>query len=106
MNPSSASAAGREAALLAKKQFKRLAHATARPRIARADAIAQVIWKRWGIGIYRWRLKHVRWFLEIGLEEFSPASQYQYWLCLRSLLRITGRDRWYASLQGSWCKPK
>ena len=54
MNPSSAMSAGRQASLLAKKQFVGIGSHTARRRIARADAIAQTIWKRWGVGIYGW----------------------------------------------------
>ena len=105
MNPASARGAGREAALLARKQFKHIAHATLRRRVARADTIAVIIWKRWGCGIYRWRLKNVRWFLTHALADHKPSSKYQYWLVLRSLLLVLGRERWLSSLSGDWCYP-
>lgn len=105
MNPASAKGAGREAALLARKQFKHIASATLRRRIARADVIAATIWKRWGCGIYRWKLKNVRWFLTYALTGQRPATQYQYWLVLRSLLVIVGKERWLNSLKGDWCNP-
>jgi len=105
MNPASARGAGREAALLARKQFKHIAKATLRRRVARADMIAATIWKRWGCGIYRWKLKNVRWFLTCAMADQKPATQYQYWLVVRSLLGITGKKRWLNSLRGDWCHP-
>ena len=68
--------------------------------------IAAVIWKRWGRGIYRWRLKDVRWFLTCALAGHKRSSKYQYWLVLRSLLEIVGKDRWLSSLKGDWCRPE
>jgi len=106
VNPSSAKGAGREAALLARKQFKHIANATLRRRVARAHMIAAVIWKRWGCGIYRWRLKHVRWFLTCALADQEQSTKYQYWLVLRSLLFIISKERWLPSLKGDWCQPK
>lgn len=105
MNPASARAAGREVELLARKQFKGTAKATFRRRIPRAGAIAQLIWIRWNVGIYRWQLKHVRWLLMHGLATQSLETRYQYWLCVRSLLQIVGKERWLPSLRGSWCWP-
>ena len=105
VNPASAKGAGRESALLARKQFKHIANATLRRRVARAHMIAAVIWKRWGRGIYRWRLKDVRWFLTCALAGHKRSSKYQYWLVLRSLLVIVGKDRWLRSLKGDWCSP-
>ena len=69
MNPSTAVSAGRQASFLGKKQFSGIANATARRRIARADSIGQTIWKRWSVGIYDWKLKHVRWYLRRGTLE-------------------------------------
>lgn len=106
MNPPSAAAAGREAALLARKQFKRIAKATLRRRVATADSIAETIWKRWGCGVYRWRLKHVRWFLSSAIADQKPTTRYQYWLVLRSLLIVLGKERWLGSLKGGWCHPQ
>ena len=105
MNPSSMKAAGREARLLARKQFTRLANDTARRRISYVGLVAQKIWARWSVGVYRWKVKHVRWFLEHCVRENSPASRYQYWLSIRAMLKILGKEHWLALLQGDWVRP-
>lgn len=105
MNPASAQGAGREAALLARKQFKHIAKSTLRRRVARAEMIAATIWKRFGCGIYRWKLKNVRWFLTHATRELSSNTRYQYWISLRELLAIIGKERWLNSLRGPWCWP-
>ena len=75
MNPSSAKQAGEIAALLASKQFKGIASSTRRRRIARVRLIAEIIWKKWSVGLYQWKLKHVRWFLAHGLGDVSPSTR-------------------------------
>ena len=105
MNPPSAQQAGREAALLASKQFKGIASETKRRRVARARRIAETIWKRWSVGMRRWRLKHMHWYLTHAMRDTSPNTRYQYWVVLRAMLVILRKERWISSLRGTWCWP-
>lgn len=105
MNPASAEGAGREAALLSRKQFKHIASATLRRRVARAHMIGSSIWKRWSVGVYSWKLKHCRWFMTYATRDLSSNTRYQYWIALRGLLTIIGKERWLNSLRGPWCWP-
>jgi len=105
MNPKSAKWAGAEAETLARKQFSGLSAETKRRRVAKANAIAQAIWNRWRVGIYRYRLKHVRWYVTCALSAYTQNTRYQYWLSLRSLLVIVGKESWLNSLQGPWTRP-
>ena len=74
-------------------------------RAAEAQRIAAAIFRRWHVGPYAWRLKHVQWFLRHGCAELSGHSRYQLWLVLRCMLGEERRRHWMHGLQGPWLRP-
>lgn len=75
--------------------------------IARARQISAAIGSQWGAGNahpYRWRLKHVRWYLQEGCRDLSPATQYDHWRTVRVVVAALGKWRdWEPRLRGPWC---
>lgn len=75
--------------------------------IRRVQHIATQIWKRFpGIGPYQWQVKHLRWGLEHGQPNLSPASRYDYWRSVQKAIVALGRtDDWAPLLRGPWLRP-
>ena len=61
--PANHRAAARQARSLLANRLPGSRRGTVRQHLARAGLIAQVIWRRWQVGPYQWRLKHLRWYL-------------------------------------------
>lgn len=84
------------------------AHATVRAHIRRGDRVAAVIMERWQIhSVKQWRVKHVRWFLDVWCtrQGISEAARYDYWLTVRALAAALGRWKdWEGYLNGPWCR--
>ena len=57
--------------------------------IRRAEIMADHIWRRFHVGIWRWQLKHVIWFFEVVLKGRSHSNRYQYWLTAERILTAT-----------------
>lgn len=70
----------------------------------RLQQIREMILRRFGIHKHQqWKLKHLRWVLEHGLAQRSPATRYDYWLSVR--LYAASRQRlkdWEHQLHGPW----
>lgn len=105
MNPSNQKCAGRQAANMIWNRVTGVSYETKRRRAERAALLAQMIWQRWQVGIYRWQLKHVRWVMIHGIEDYSRHTKYQYWLCLRDLLAFLRQSNWLVALVGPWQRP-
>ncbi len=75
--------------------------------IRRGERLVALIAERWGIERpEQWRAKHVRWALERGLAELSPASRYHYYRSARVMAAALGRwPAWQVSLRGPWTRP-
>ena len=58
---------------------------------ARAAKIAEIIQKRWACRPTKWRLKHVRWFLNHGVPATSAWGRYRYEVTLRRLLQALNK---------------
>ncbi len=106
MNPAAEKAAGHQASEIIRIRLRHVSSETRRRRVEKARIIAATIWRRWKVGVYRWQLKHVRWFLVHELSGRSANTSYQYFLVIRALIELTDRDRWLASLRGSWSTPQ
>jgi hypothetical protein len=73
---------------------------------ARAGVIAATIWKRFHVGPRQMRLKHLRWYLEIGARNLSPTHRYRLWTTVRVLVISLGHgDDWLGRVQGPWIRP-
>lgn len=105
MNPSSAKAAGRQAAELLRCHFRGASAATRKRRYRSAALIANHIWSRWQVGVFRWRLMHIRWYLEHHMRARSRHTRYQHYLCIKDVLAILGEDHWIHRLHGPWIRP-
>lgn len=105
MNPSSGEAAGKQASALLKYHLRGAAHATKRRRFRTAELIAERIWNRWHVGPWRWRQKHIRWYLEVRVSWATDNTRYQHFLVLRDIVRILGREGWLDHVIGPWVRP-
>ncbi len=78
-----------------------------RAHIRRGQRIARCIHERWGISEpYKWKVKHLQWFLKVVTAELSPASRYDYWRTAGVLAAAMGRwPDWEPHLRGSWTRP-
>lgn len=103
--PRNADQAGRMAVQLLKRSLP--GHSVVvRRECQRAAGIAAVIWRRWHVGPWQWKSKHVRWFLEHRCDEYRAWTRYRYWLTIERLLSTTGKlEDWRAGLHGPWLKP-
>ncbi|MCP4300150.1 MAG: hypothetical protein GY783_06180 [Gammaproteobacteria bacterium] len=76
-----------------------------RQHLARGGHIAQTIWRRWQVGPYQWRLKHIRWYLQEHTGEYTNSTRYRHWLTVRLLILALDRDGWIERLDGPWLRP-
>ncbi len=78
-----------------------------REHLGRARLIAEGIWRRWHVGPWQWRLKHVRWFLEHRTEHLGPWARYKYWLTILKVLEARRKTHlWRRGLAGPWTSAK
>ena len=77
-----------------------------RAHLHRAERIAEAIYRRWQVGPYQWRVKHVRWYLENRTDNLSPSARYRHWLTVRLLVIALEKEvDWARQLTGSWVRP-
>ena len=105
MNPATQEAAGLQASELLRRHFRGASLATRRRRYQTAAVIAGRIWCRWHTGVWRWRQKHVRWYIAHRLRHATGHTRYQHWLVLSELVRILGKQHWLEHLDGPWIRP-
>ena len=99
-------AAAHQARALLARRLPGSRRGTVRGHLARAAHIAQIIWRRWQVGPYQWRLKHVRWYLVEMTASCAHGTRYRHWLTLRALVLSLGRgDGWLTRLDGPWVRP-
>lgn len=105
MNPATQHQAAAQAmALLAYSQPG--AAATVKAHLKRAATIGAVIWRRFNTGPYRWRAKHLRWYLDRHCHDLSPSTRYDQWRTIRSLVTALNRGAdWLPLLRGPWVRP-
>ena len=73
--------------------------------VRRGVRVAELIHARFACGRSprRWRVKHLRWVLEVGLADYARATKYDYWRAMRVLGEAMGRwDGWEPHLRGPW----
>ncbi len=65
-----------------------------------------MIYRRWNVGPYQWRVKHVRWYLERMTRGLKPGTRYRHWLTIRVLMIALGKEaNWQRHLAGPWQRP-
>lgn len=80
--------------------------ARVREHSRRAESIAEVIYRRWHVGIFQWQVKHLRWVLQHVCADLSPGRLYRFWLTVRILVCALGEeDSWLPQLRGPWVRP-
>ena len=106
-NPRSEEAAVNEAEYFYLQQVRKLGHATKRKRARHVGRAAKLIWRRFDVGVHRWQLKHVRWYLTVGLADATHNTRYQQWCALRDfVVFVRERPEWVGVLRGPWTDPK
>jgi len=75
--------------------------------LKRATVIAESLYKKFQIGPYQIRLKHLNWYLNQQIQDLKPASQYRHWLTIRFIVVALDKwDDWQSELHGSWQSPR
>jgi hypothetical protein len=103
--PANQRAAARIARSLLAKRLPGSRRGSVRQHLARSERIAQTIWRRWQVGPYQWRLKHLRWFLQECAGEYAGSTRYQHWLTVRLLILALDKHGWIERLNGPWVRP-
>ncbi len=105
-NPANQHTAARQARALLARRLPGSRRGTVRAHLARAEHIAETIWRRWQLGPHKWRLKHARWYLTEMTRSRAPSTRYRHWLTLRALILALGHgEDWLARLDGPWRRP-
>lgn len=77
-----------------------------RNHLARARQIARIIWARWDVQVWRWQVKHVRWYLDVAIRDKAPGTRYHHWLTVRTIVAALSKmDAWESRLRGPWLRP-
>jgi len=104
--PASARKAVQQAQRLLIRRLPGARRTTVHAHLIRAGTVALSLYRRWQVGPYQWRVKHLRWFLEHQMNQLEPGVRYRYWLTVRLLVIAIGREAdWLPRLQGPWTHP-
>jgi len=103
--PPNQRAAARQARSLLANRLPGSRRGTVRQHLARAQRLAQIIWQRWQVGPYQWRLKHLRWYLQERTDDYTTGTRYRHWLTVRLLILALDHDGWIERLDGPWVRP-
>lgn len=77
-----------------------------RQHIQRGEHIAELITKRFSLPPRKWQAKHLRWVLQRGLADLSPATRYHYYRTARVIASALSRwSDWEPYLRGPWTTP-
>lgn len=106
MNPAHQKQAVFQARQILREKIRSLAPATRRRHLARIEQFSETIWRRWQVGPYRLRCKHVRWYMEVPLRNFSRQTRYLHWLTIRRFVVALRKEAWLGRLNGSWTAPR
>ena len=105
-NPANGPAAARQTRALLVRRLPGARRGTIAAHLARAERIGAAIWRRWQVGPYRWRLKHLRWYMATQTGQLTPGTRYRYWLTVRALvLSLAHEADWLGRLDGPWVRP-
>lgn len=103
--PANQRAAARIARSLLAKRLPGSRRGSVRRHLARSGHIADTVWRRWQIGPYQWRLKHLRWYLQERTGDYTGSTRYQHWLTVRLLILALDKHGWVERLNGPWVRP-
>lgn len=81
-------------------------HKTKNRNLIQADAIQKAIELRWNLDHpNRWKVKHLRWFLQDLAKTSAPETTYRYWLTVRILVeQLKKTSDWLPHLRGPWTR--
>lgn len=104
--PASHDEAARVARALLAKSQPGSRSGSVKGHLERTGAIADALWRRFMVGPYQWRAKHLRWYLDRECADLAPTSRYDRWRTVRALLVSLGKfDDWAPYLKGPWLRP-
>lgn len=91
-NPASHTEARTLAQTLLSRSQPGARHTTVTARVKLAGQIAECVWKRWQVGPWQWRLKHITWYLDVAIKTSAPATRYRHWRAIRAVLYAMQRE--------------
>ena len=71
---------------LLKRRIKGNRQTCVKEHIDRAKRIAIAIWRRFQIGPYQYKHKHLRWYMEIYTKDLTPNTRYRHWLTIKHIV--------------------
>ena len=71
-----------------------------RKRIEVAQVVAEVVFIRWRVGPYGWKLKHLIWYFDVYIKDSKPTTRYEHWRAVRSILERTENEHMITLLAG------
>ena len=74
--------------------------------LVRVSLIADAIWRRFNVGPYQWRAKHLRWYLDRQCADLAATTRYDRWRTIRAAIVALGQHENFAPfLKGPWLRP-
>lgn len=86
MRPANQQQAVRHMEYLLKRRIKGSRKTCVKERIDRAKRIAIAIWGRFQVGPYQYKLKHLRWYMDVCIIDLAPSTRYRHWLAIKDIV--------------------
>ena len=77
---------------LLKRRVKGNRQTCVKEHMDRAKRIAIAIWRRFQVGPYQYKHKHLRWYMEVCIRDLAPSTRYRHWLTTKSIVYALGKN--------------
>lgn len=92
MRPANQQQAVRHMEYLLKRRIKGNRQTCVKEHMDRAKRIAIAIWRRFQVGPYQYKHKHLRWYMEIYTKDLTPNTRYRHWLTIKYIVCSLNKD--------------
>ena len=73
-----------------------------REHTKRALTIAEVLYRKFQVGPYQYKLKHLLWYIEIYKKDLATNTRYRHWLTIRIIVSaLDKQEEWSVLLHGA-----
>ena len=83
---------------LLKRKIKGNRQTCVKEHKGRAKRIAIAIWRRFQVGPYQYKHKHLRWYIEIYTKGLTPNTRYRHWITIRHIVTSLDKNAVWGSL--------
>ena len=92
MRPANQQQAIRHMEHLLNRKIKGNRQTRVKEHLNRARCIATAIWARFQVGPYQYKLKHLRWYMEVCTRNLAPNTCYRYWLTIKKIVHALDKN--------------